>query len=245
VARANSHYCQPIIKEGLLLVNKSLLLNAFKATMPVLFGYIPMGMAFGILFNELGVHWIYATLMATLVYAGAAQFMAVGLLANHAGFMEVAITTLLLNSRHLFYGISLINKFKTHWLRKFYLIFGLTDETYSLLTGARVPEDQEQTDLYLLISALNHSYWVIGSTLGAILGLDFTLPALFTVLAIEQYKSVRESWPFAMAGAVAFLCIWLFTRDNMLLMSILLSIIVLLLLRCRQKATDAIQQESV
>lgn len=235
-------------------MNKSLLLNAFKATMPVLFGYIPMGMAFGILFNELGVHWIYATLMATFVYAGAAQFMAVGLLANHAGFMEVAITTLLLNSRHLFYGISLINKFKTHWLRKFYLIFGLTDETYSLLTGTRVPEDQEQTDLYLLISALNHSYWVVGSTLGAILGanlsfntagLDFTLPALFTVLAIEQYKSVRESWPFAMAGSVAFLSIWLFTRDNMLLMSILLSIIVLLLLRCRQKATDAIQQESV
>lgn len=234
-------------------MNKSLLLNAFKETAPVLFGYIPMGMAFGILFNELGFHWIYATLMATVIYAGAAQFMAVGLLANQAGFMEVAITTLLLNSRHLFYGISLINKFKTHWLRKFYLIFGLTDETYSLLSGAHPPEDKEQTDLYLLITALNHSYWVVGSTLGAILGanltfnstgLDFTLPALFMVLAIEQYKSVRESWPFAMAAAVAFLSIWMFTRDNMLLMSILLSIIVLLL-RLKQRPTDVSQQESL
>ncbi|MFT5653771.1 MAG: 4-azaleucine resistance transporter AzlC, partial [Psychromonas sp.] len=97
-------------------MNKSLLLSAFKATAPVLFGYIPMGMAFGVLFNELGFHWIYATLMALVIYAGAAQFMAVGLLANHAGFTEVAITTLLLNSRHLFYGISLINKFKTRGL---------------------------------------------------------------------------------------------------------------------------------
>ncbi|WP_372882106.1 AzlC family ABC transporter permease [Psychromonas sp.] len=225
-------------------MNKALLLTAFKATFPVLFGYIPMGMAFGILFNELGFHWIYATLMATVIYAGAGQFMAVGLLANHAGLMEVAITTLLLNSRHLFYGISLINKFKTRWWRKFYLIFGLTDETYSLLTGTHPPEDKEKTDFYLLITAFNHSYWVIGSTLGAILGanisvdttgLEFTLPALFMVLAIEQYKSVRESRPFIMAGAVAFVSIWLFSRDNMLLMSIMLSIIILLLFRCVQK----------
>ncbi|MGF1761553.1 AzlC family ABC transporter permease [Photobacterium sagamiensis] len=235
-------------------MNKPLLLTAFKTTVPVLFGYIPLGIAFGILFNELGFHWIYATLMATVIYAGAGQFMAIGLLANHAGFMEVAITTLLLNSRHVFYGISLINKFKTNWWRKFYLIFGLTDETYSLLTGTRPPEDKDETDFYLLITALDHSYWVLGSTLGAILGanmtvdttgLDFTLPALFMVLAIEQYKAVRESRTFVMAGAVAFLSIWLFSRDNMLLMSILLSIIVLLVFRREQKPTEAIAQGSV
>ena len=235
-------------------MNKPLFLTAFKTTVPVLFGYIPLGIAFGILFNELGFHWIYATLMATVIYAGAGQFMAVGLLANHAGFMEVAITTLLLNSRHVFYGISLINKFKTRWWRKFYLIFGLTDETYSLLTGTRPPEDKDETDFYLLITVLDHSYWVLGSTLGAILGanmtvdttgLDFTLPALFMVLAIEQYKAVRESRPFVMAGAVGFLSIWLFSRDNMLLMSILLSIIVLLVFRRRQKPIEAIAQGSV
>jgi len=237
-------------------MNKPLLLTTFKTTFPVLFGYIPMGMAFGILFNELGFHWIYATLMATVIYAGAAQFMAVGLLANHAGLVEVAITTLLLNSRHLFYGISLINKFKTRGWRKFYLIFGLTDETYSLLTGVRPPEDKEKekTNFYLLITVLNHSYWVIGSTLGAIVGanirlnttgLEFTLPALFMVLAIEQYKSVRESRPFVMAGAVAFLSIWLFSRDNMLLMSILLSIIILLLFHWRQKPDKTLKQGSL
>lgn len=235
-------------------MNKSLLLTAFKTTAPVLFGYIPMGMAFGVLFNDLGFHWIYATLMSMVIYAGAAQFMAVGLLANHAGFTEVAITTLLLNSRHLFYGISLINQFKTHWLRKFYLIFGLTDETYSLLTGARLSEDKEQTNFYLLITAFNHSYWIIGSTLGAIIGanlsfnttgLEFTLPALFMVLAIEQYKSVRELWPFLMAAVVAFTAIWLFSRDNMLLMSILLSIIILLLFRLKQKSTEVIQRGSL
>lgn len=234
-------------------MNKTLFLTAFKATIPVLFGYIPMGLAFGMLFNELGFHWIYATLMSIVIYAGAGQFMAVGLLANQAGLMEVAITTLLLNSRHLFYGISLIKKFKTIWWRKFYLIFGLTDETYSLLTSTPTTEDKEQNNFYLLITALNHSYWVIGSTLGAIIGanisfnttgLDFTLPALFMVLAIEQYKTVREFRPFIMAGIVAFLSIWLFSRDNMLLMSILLSIIVLLLLRLKQKSPMANTQGS-
>ena len=233
-------------------MSKPLLQTAFKETIPVLFGYIPLGMAFGILFNELGFHWIYATLMSITIYAGAGQFMAVGLLANHAGFIEVAITTLLLNSRHLFYGISLLNKFKVRGWRKFYLIFGLTDETYSLLTGTRVPEDKKATDFYLLITALNQSYWVIGSTIGAILGanmtidttgLDFTLPALFMVLAIEQYKVIRESRPFIMAAIVAFLSIWLFSRDNMLLMSILLSIIVLLLLRL--KTTKTLPQGTV
>ena len=192
--------------------------------------------------------------MSITIYAGAGQFMAVGLLANHAGFIEVAITTLLLNSRHLFYGISLLNKFKIRGWRKFYLIFGLTDETYSLLTGSRVPEDKKETDFYLLITALNHSYWIIGSTLGAILGanisidtsgLDFTLPALFMALAFEQYKVIRESRHFIMAGAVAFLSIWLFSRDNMLLMSILLSIVVLLMFRRRQKPGDTITQGAV
>ena len=232
-------------------MDKSQFLSAFKTTLPVMFGYIPMGMAFGILFNELGFHWIYATLMATVIYAGAAQFIAVGLLANHVGFMEVAITTLLLNSRHLFYGISLISKFKSRGLRKFYLVFGLTDETYSLLTGSKISTTQDQSHFYLLITALNHSYWIIGCTLGAIIGanlnvdtagLEFTLPALFMVLVIEQYKSLRESWPFLLAGVVAFISIWLFSRDNMLLMSILVSILALLILRRKEKSNDDIQQ---
>lgn len=237
-------------------MTKQTFTNAFKTTIPVLFGYIPMGMAFGILFNELGYHWLYATLMATVIYAGAGQFMAVGLLANQAGLMEVAITTLLLNSRHLFYGISLINKFKTCWWRKLYLIFGLTDETYSLLTANHpsIGEGADKSKFYLLITLLNHSYWIIGSTLGAILGanlnintdgLAFTLPALFMVLAIEQYKSIREYRPFVMACSVAFFSIWLFSRDNMLLMSILLSIIVLLLFQCRKKWVDASIEESL
>ena len=232
-------------------MSKSLFQTAFKATIPVLFGYIPLGMAFGILFNELGFHWIYASLMSVTIYAGAGQFMAVGLLANHAGFVEVAITTLLLNSRHMFYGISLLKKFKTRGWRKFYLIFGLTDETYSLLTGTHVPKDKNETDFYLLITALNHSYWIIGSTIGALLGanmtldttgLDFTLPALFMVLAIEQYKVIKEKGPFIMASCIAFLSIWLFSRDNMLLMSILLSVIVLLVIQKKQKNSKTIPE---
>lgn len=232
-------------------MNAPLFHKAFKATLPVLFGYIPLGMAFGMLFNELGFHWIYASIMSVMIYAGAGQFMAVGLLANHAGLIEVAITTLLLNSRHLFYGISLLNKFKTRGWRKLYLIFGLTDETYSLLTGTQTPSKNEETNFYLLITVLNHSYWIIGSTIGAILGanmsvdttgLDFTLPALFMVLAIEQYKVIRESRPFILACIIAFMSIWLFSRDNMLLMSILLSIITLLLVQHKQRPNKHISK---
>lgn len=232
-------------------MNVPLFHKAFKATLPVLFGYIPLGMAFGMLFNELGFHWIYASIMSVMIYAGAGQFMAVGLLANHAGLIEVAITTLLLNSRHLFYGISLLNKFKTRGWRKLYLIFGLTDETYSLLTGTQTPSKNEETNFYLLITVLNHSYWIIGSTIGAILGanmsvdttgLDFTLPALFMVLAIEQYKVIRESRPFILACIIAFMSIWLFSRDNMLLMSILLSIITLLLVQHKQRPNKRISK---
>jgi len=214
---------------------------AVRQTFPVMFGYVPMGMAFGVLFSELGYPWYFASIMGIVIFAGAAQFMAVGLLAAGAGFIEVTVTTLLLNSRHVFYGLSLLQEFKVKGWRRWYLIFGLTDETYSLLTSMKGDKDVTQqsiSDLQLIITALNQSYWVIGCTLGVLIGeqlsfntqgLEFTLTALFVVLVIEQYKSVKSFAPFAIALVSGALALWLATPQNMLLVSLSLSLALLLM----------------
>ena len=214
-----------------------LLATAFEASAPVMFGYVPLGMAFGVLFQGLGYSGVYAPLMGLIVFAGAAQFMAVGLLAAHAGLLEVAVSTFLLNSRHMFFGLSLLNRYSAKGLRKFYLIFGLTDETYSLVTVASVPDDQDPLAYYLAVTGLNHGYWVVGCSLGALAGslvefdttgMEFALTALFVVLTLDQWRNIREPFPF-LSAAIASVISLLFFEEHMLLAAIGLSIVVLLL----------------
>ena len=150
--------------------NKALFISAFKTTVPVLLGYIPLGMAFGFLLDGAGYHWIYAFLMSLFVYAGSVQFLAVALLAAGAGLTEFAIATLLLNFRHAFYGLSLLDKFSGVGRVKPYLIFALTDETYALLTTTDIPQGSSKSRFYFYIAALDHLYWIAGSVLGAVLG---------------------------------------------------------------------------
>lgn len=211
--------------------------SSFPATLPVLFGYVPMGMAFGLLMANAGYAWYVATLMGLFIYAGAAQFLAVGLLAAQAGLLEVAVATFLLNSRHIFYGLSLMHRFKARGWRRLYLIFGLTDETFSLLTSQPHQSGQDETREQVQITALNQSYWVIGCTLGALLGhaihfdttgLEFTLPALFIVLVIEQYRAVRRLFPFVIAVLAAAVTLMLGGAEQMLLISIALALCLLL-----------------
>jgi len=209
---------------------------AFRASLPVMFGYVPLGMAFGILFQDLGYAWYFAPLMGLVVFAGAAQFMAVGLLAAHAGIVEVALSTLILNSRHMFFGVSLLARYRATGLKKFYLIFGLTDETYSLITSTSPPDHAHEQDYYVAITGFNQSYWVLGCALGAVLGqamtfnttgMDFALTALFAVLMIEQWKKVKEPLPFLLATVCSVVAMILF-KEQMLLLAIGLSLSLLL-----------------
>lgn len=202
-----------------------------------MFGYVPLGMAFGILFQDLGYPWYFATLMGLFVFAGAAQFMAIGLLTAQAGLLEVAVSTLALNSRHIFFGLSVLGRYRCRVLKKAYLIFGLTDETYSLITSTGPRGQQDEQDYYLTITALNQSYWVAGCTLGAVTGsladfdtagMDFALTALFLVLLIEQWAKIRELFPFLIAMLSGMLAIVLF-RDQMLLIAIATAIAILIL----------------
>ncbi len=217
--------------------NNALFISAFKTTVPVLLGYIPLGMAFGFLLDGAGYHWIYAFLMSLFVYAGSGQFLAVALLAAGAGLTEFAIATLLLNFRHAFYGLSLLEKFSGVGRIKPYLIFALTDETYALLTTTNAPESSSKSRFYFYIAALDHLYWITGSVLGAVLGsilhlnlegMGFVLTALFVVLTIEQYFNSKARFPFLAALNAGALSLVFFSPYNMLLASIVLGTLILI-----------------
>lgn len=216
--------------------NKALFIKALKITFPVFLGYIPLGLAFGFLFTGAGYHWSYAFLMSILVYAGSAQFLAVALLSAGAGLTEFLVATLLLNLRHAFYGLSMLERFSDVGRVKPYLIFALTDETYALLTTTEIPEGSSKGNFYFYVAALDHFYWVLGSVLGAVLGsvldldlqgMSFVLAALFVVLTIEQYFSSKKYFPFVAAVCAGALSLMFFSPENMLLVSIILGTLIL------------------
>ncbi|WP_321420542.1 AzlC family ABC transporter permease [uncultured Methanomethylovorans sp.] len=215
---------------------KKLFLSALEVTFPVFLGYIPLGIAFGFLFTGAGYHWAYVLLMSTLIYAGSVQFISVALLAAGAGLMEFLTLTLLINLRHSFYGLSMLEKFSDTGKVKPYLIFGLTDETYALLTTTIVPEGASKSKFYFYIALLDHFYWVTGSVIGAVLGsvldfnlngMTFVLTALFVVLTIEQYYNSQSRFPFIAAIIAGVISILLFSPKNMLLISILIGTLIL------------------
>ena len=213
-------------------------LIAFKTSLPVLFGYLPLGASFGVLFStQLDYAWWIAPLMGVVIYAGSGQLLAVTLLVTFTGLTQVFIAMLLLNARHVFYGLSLLEIFKGAGWRKPYLIFGLTDETYSLLTSrARSTDKPREQQVDFLITLFNHGYWILGCGLGAWLGrtltfdatgIEFALVALFIVLCIEQYKVLQSSFPIWVGAAAGLLAVLIFPASQQLLIAMLLICIAL------------------
>ena len=216
---------------------------AFQKTVPVMFGYVPLGIAFGFLLTQAGYFWLYAVLMSIVIYSGATQFLAIGFFVNHAALLEIAVTTLLLNLRHSFFGLSLIRKFSDTSPARPYLIFALTDETYALLTAIDEPDQQSKARYYFFISFLNHLYWISGTLIGALLGqalktdlkgMEFALTALFVVLVIEQKKKIKSLKPFIVGAVVGIVCLAFVASQYVLLASIVSGTIVLLLLRKKE-----------
>ncbi len=231
---------------------KSAFRAAFRASIPVLLGYISLGLAYGLVLVSRGLPWWLAPLSAIVVYAGAAQFMGVGLLGSSAGILELALLTLIMNARHMVYGLSMLGRYADTGRLKPYLVFALTDETYGLLTTIDPPSGVAPGLFYAAVSALNQSYWLIGCGLGAVLGttlsiraegLDFTLSALFTVLFIEQTRAIR-SWEPYIAAALGAACAWLFASPrDFLLVSLLVSLSLLSLMRKRLNPSRALGKE--
>lgn len=188
----------------------------FPLTIPVMMGYLPLGAVFGVLWMKAGLTWYWAPLMSVLVYAGAMQYLAVGLLAARTGWVDLAVASLLVNFRHLFYGLSLYHLQPKSWLGRLYFMFGITDETYSLLSASG-HVDNSRSALQMVF--LNQMYWIVGTLIGVLLatglppglqGLDFALTALFAVLAVEQIRIRRDGASLALgAGAALAAAYWL------------------------------------
>ena len=199
-----------------------------------------MGIAFGLLLADAGYGFLWAFLASGLIYAGSIQFVMVNFLASGTGLLTVAFMTLLINSRHLFYGITFIEKFKKMGKRYPYMIFSLTDETYSLLCSLNAPEEFDEQDVYFSISAMDQCYWVFGSVLGAAIGqllpfdttgIDFAMTALFVVIFVEQWLSFPTHFPAVIALVSGLACLMIFGPSGFILPSLLITVTVLLCFR--------------
>lgn len=221
-------------------MNKFCLIQAFRVTIPVLFGYLAIGIPFGLMLVSAGYPWWLAPVMSVLMYAGAGQYMAVSLFAAGANLSVTAITMLLLNIRHIVYGLSLITPFKNTGRWKPYLIFALTDETYALMTSCPLPKGVDSPSFYGAIALLDHLYWIIGSLIGALAGtlipfsfegVDFALTALFAVLLTDQVKKSKDWIPPLIGISVTILAIILVPSDYVLLAALAAGVAILMLIK--------------
>ena len=212
--------------------------RAFPYTIPVLTGYLFIGIAFGVMFAEKGYSFLWAMLMSLMVYAGSGQYLAVNFFVPGVSFLNVIAMTLMVNIRHIFYGISLLERFHQMGKKRWYMIFGLTDETYSLLCTTKVPKGVEEEKFLFAISLMNQSYWIIGSAIGGIAGalipfnsegIEFAMTALFVVIFAEQWMEEKNRIPELLGVAAAFVCLQIFGVDGFVLPSMILITLVLLL----------------
>lgn len=213
------------------VMKKQALKIAFRDTIPVLTGYLFLGIGFGILLGETGYGIGWAFCMSLFMYAGSAQYLAVSLLASQASLVSTAIATLLLNSRHLFYGLSLVETYKNAGKEKPYLIFGMTDETYSLVTQNQPPEGITKLQYCFLVTILDHIYWVCGCVLGSLIGkalpfelkgIDFVLTALFVTMLVEQCLSHANRRSAFIGVMSTILCLLVFGKNIFLIPSMVL-----------------------
>lgn len=223
-------------------MDRKALAAAFPVTLPVLMGYLSIGIAFGLMLEKAGFNFIWAFFMSLSIYAGSGQYLGVSLLASSATLGTVAAMILLINFRHLVYGLSMLEKFRGMGARKLYMIFSLTDETYALLAGADVPVGVDTKNYYFSIALLDQLYWIAGSVIGGvaggllagrvdITGIDFAMTALFVVIAVDQWRAYRRHLPALLGAGATLLCMAAFGKENMLIPALVVIVLALLLLR--------------
>ena len=221
-------------------MNKKVFKKALTACIPVISSFIVIGIGFGVVVQSRGYGALWAGAMSVFIYAGSMQFVALELMASGAGLLTAALTTVMVNLRHLFYGLSMIDQYKNMGKASPYLIFALCDETYSLVCNPPALAPGEEKAFYLLVSAMNQASWVLGSILGGLLGaalpfrtegIDFALTALFVSVVAEQWLSTKEHTPALLGLGLSLLCLLLFGPENFLLPAMLLILLGLSLYR--------------
>ena len=213
---------------------------AFPYTLPVMTGYLFLGMAFGILLNSKGYHFGWALLMSVFIYAGSMQYVAINLLTMAFNPLNAFIMTLMVNARHLFYGLALLGKYSVVGRKKPYLIFGLTDETFSILCATDPPQGVDRGWFMFFVTLLNQSYWIIACAAGGILGsmvsfntkgIDFVMTALYVVIFLEQWKSQKQHAPALIGIGATIMCLLVFGPDQFIIPSMALIIALFSLFR--------------
>ena len=220
--------------------------QAFKTSIPVMAGYLVLGMGFGLLLHDAGYGVGWAFLMAVIIYAGTMQYVGVSLLSGGASLLTTALTTFMVQARHLFYSISLIDKYKGAGKFKPYMIYGITDETYSLLSDGTLPVDEKDAPRYrFFVTLFDHCYWITGCVLGNLLGevlpfstkgLEYSMTALFVASFTEQWLTMHDHVPALTGFLGTLLCLLIFGSEHFLIPALLLITLVLTLLRKREEA---------
>lgn len=220
---------------------------AFPMTLPVMAGYLFLGVGFGILLQEKGYSFWWAALMSFVIYAGAMQYVAIDLLAGGVPVLTAALMTFMVNARHLFYGISMIDKYKDTGWKKPILIQTLTDETYSIVGTKTPPKGVDKNWFYFLVSLLNQLYWIIGSVLGGIVGtkmpfdstgIEFAMTALFLTIFVDQWRENKNHLSAILGIGITLICLLLFQEEHFVIPAMLLILISLSVLQRRIEKED-------
>ena len=203
---------------------------AFPYTIPIFAGFCFLGMTYGIYMNVSGFSFWYPMLMSLLIFAGSVEFVTVNMLLGAFNPVQALLMTVMINARHLFYGISMLDKFKGTGIKKLYLIFGMCDETFSINYTADVPKDVDRGLFMFFVTLFNHIYWVAGATLGGIFGsfihfntegLGFVMTAMFTVIFTEQWLKEKNHTSSVAGIAVSLACLAVFGADGFMIPSML------------------------
>ena len=209
-------------------VRRKALRAAFPYTIPIFAGFWFLGLTYGIYMNVSGFSFWYPMLMSLTIFAGSVEFVAVNMLLGVFNPLQALAMTLMVNARHLFYGISMLERYKDTGAAKPYLIFALTDETYSVVCSGGVPEGVDRKKYYFWVSLLNQLYWIAGGVAGALLGsvlpfdttgIDFSMTALFLVVMTEQWKASRDHTPALVGLGVSLVCLLVFGSSDFLIPS--------------------------
>lgn len=213
---------------------------AFPITIPVLAGYLVLGFGFGLLLQSKGYNFLWAILMSVTIFGGSMQYVGVDILASGATIITTAIMSIMIQARHIFYGLTLLTKYKGTGKLKPYLIFSFTDETYSLVCANNPPKDVDKGKFYFLISILDQCYWIIGGAIGAIFGqlipintkgVDFSMTSLFIVILVDNLKKKETRLPAVIGLVISFVCLMIFGADKFLIPALFIICFALMILK--------------
>ncbi len=213
---------------------------AFPHTIPVFTGYLVLGISYGVLITAKGFPFWMPMLTSLSIFAGSMEFVLVNLLLSGFDLLQAFLMTLMINARHLFYGISMLDRYKSMGIKKLYLIYGLTDETFSIVCGMEPPEGVDRGLFSLFVTLLDHSYWVLGCTLGGIFGsmlsfdtkgLEFVMTAMFAVIFLENWQKEKQHLPAIVGVVLPVACLLLFGADSFMIPAMLAILAGLTLLR--------------